>query len=94
MDASFLAPGEELVRRHRFRFTTAQGCALGSVEVVVEELLGPRGAGARCVARPDHPRLVARPEYTARADTVEGSLRVLIEHMRHRPLTDVFFPAR
>jgi hypothetical protein len=94
MNVSFLAPGEELVRRHRFRFTTAQGCALGSVDVVVDELLGPLGVGARYVARPDHPRLVARPEYTARGDTLDGSLRVLIEHMRQRPLTDVFFPER
>jgi hypothetical protein len=90
---TFLRAGEQLVRIHYYRFSSAQGCALGSVDIVVEEALGPEApAVARCVARPQHARLVARPEFTIRAETVDAAVRGLVERLRSRPLTDAFLP--
>lgn len=90
---SFLRPGEQLVRIHYYRFFSAQGCALGSVDIVVEEALGPDApATARCVARPQHDRLVTRPEYIIRAETVDAAVQRLVERLRARPLTDAFLP--
>lgn len=90
---TFLRAGEHLVRVHYFRFLSAQGCALGSVDIVVEEALRPEApAEARCVARPQHARLVTRPEYFLRAETVDAAVRSLVERLRARPLTDAFLP--
>lgn len=95
MPGAFLQAGEQLVHVHHFRYFTSQGCALGSIDVVVEEALGPAASeAARCLARPQHPRLVPRPEYTVRAATVEAALQSLVERLRHRPLTDAFLPTR
>lgn len=93
MELVFLEPDEQLVRVHRFRYRAAVGCALGSMDIVVEEALGPHAPAARCVARPDHPRFVPRPEYAMRAGTVEAALQLLIERIRGRPLSDAFLPA-
>jgi hypothetical protein len=90
---SFLRADEQLVRLHVFRYLSAQGCALGSIEIVVEEALGDIADASRCVARPRHARLVTRPEYTIRAPGVEAALRAVIERLRGRPLTDAFFPS-
>ena len=90
---TFLLAGEQLVRLRYYRFLSAQGCTLGSVDIVVEEALGPDApAAARCVARPHHARLVTRPEYLVRAATVEAAVRSLVEKLRGRPLTDAFLP--
>jgi hypothetical protein len=89
----FLRAGEQLVRIHWYRYFSAQGCALGSVDIVVEEALGPETpAAARCVARPQHGRLVTRPEYLIRAETVDAAVQRLVERLRGRPLTDAFLP--
>lgn len=91
--ASFLRAGEQLVRIHHYRFFSAQGCVLGSVDIVVEEALGPDApAAARCVARPQHARLVTRPEYVVRAESVDAAVQHLVERLRSRPLTDAFLP--
>lgn len=94
MDVSFLRTGEQLIRVHRFRYVTAQGCAIGSVEIVVEETLGPASPAERpCTARPDHPRLVAKSEYTFQRETVEAALQSCVERLRSRPLSEAFLPA-
>jgi hypothetical protein len=91
----FLRAGEQLVRIHYYRFFSAQGCALGSVDIVVEEALDPGApASARCVARPEHARLVTRPEYIIRAETVDAAVRSLVERLRARPLSDAFLPTQ
>ena len=91
----FLRAGEQLVRVHYYRFLSAQGCALGSVDIVVEEALGSEApAEARCVARPRHARLVTRPEYIIRAETVDAAVRSLVERLRARPLSDAFLPTQ
>jgi len=91
--STFLRAGEQLVHIHHYRFFSAEGCALGSVDIVVEEALGADTAAAgRCVARPQHARLVARPEYTVRAESVDAAVRHLVERLRSRPLTDAFLP--
>lgn len=94
----FLRAGEQLVRIHYYRFFSAQGCALGSVDIVVEEALDAEApaapAAARCVARPQHTRLVTRPEYIIRAETVDAAVRSLIERLRARPLSDAFLPTQ
>ena len=91
---SFLRAGEQLVRVHHYRFFSAQGCALGSVDIVVEEALGPEApAAVRCVVRPQHARLVTRPEYVIWAESVDAAVRSLIERLRGHPLTDAFLPA-
>jgi hypothetical protein len=89
----FLRADEQLVRLHAFRYLSAQGCALGSIEILVEEALGDAADASRCIARPQHARLVARPEYTIRASSVEAAVQALIERLRGRPLTDAFFPS-
>lgn len=95
MDMSYLVQGERLLRIHRFRFLKAQGCAEAGLDLVVEEVLGEAAAdpGQRCTARPDHPRLVPKTQYTVRGETVETTLRALIERIRPRPLAEVFLPA-
>lgn len=91
---TFLRAGEQLARIHYYRFFSAQGCALGSVDIVVEEALDPPAPAARCVARPQHARLVTRPEYIIRAETVDAAVRSLVERLRARPLTDAFLPTQ
>ena len=94
---SSLRAGERLTRLHAFRFYSSQGCALGSIDIVVEEALGPASeppAAGRCVARPQHARLVPRPEYTVRGETVEAAVQLLVERLRSRPLTDAFLPTQ
>jgi hypothetical protein len=62
---------------------------------VVEEALGPEApATSRCVARPQHTRLVPKPDYTVRAANVEAALQSLVERLRGRPLTDAFLPTQ
>ncbi|HEY6109440.1 MAG TPA: hypothetical protein VIV56_11140 [Gemmatimonadales bacterium] len=91
----FPRAGEQLVRIHYYRFFSAQGCALGSVDIVVEEALDPGApAAARCVARPQHARLVTRPEFIIRAETVDAAVRSLVERLRARPLSDAFLPTQ
>jgi hypothetical protein len=92
---TFLRAGEQLVRIHYYRFFSAQGCALGSVDIIVEEALDPQApAAARCVARPQHARFVTRPEYIVRAETVDAAVRSLVERLRPRPLSDAFLPTQ
>jgi hypothetical protein len=95
MDVSFLVQGERLIRVHRFRFLKAQGCAQAGLDIVVEEALGETAAepGERCTARPDHPRLVPKAQYTVHEETVEAALRLCVERIRPRPLAEVFLPA-
>jgi hypothetical protein len=95
MDVSYLVSGERLIRVHRFRFLKVQGCAEAGLDIVVEEALGraPGEPGERCTARPDHPRLVPKPHFTVRGETVEAALRAFIERVRPRPLAEVFLPA-
>jgi hypothetical protein len=90
---SFLRADEQLVRLHVFRYLSAQGCTLGSVEIVVREALRDDADAARCLARPRHARLVTRPDYTMRAPSVEAALQAVVERLRGRPLTDAFFPS-
>jgi hypothetical protein len=90
-----LRPGEQLIRLHRFRFLKPSGCALGGVEVVVEEHLGPLPAGApRCTARPDHSQFVPRPELTVSGDTVEDALARCLASIRPRRFIDLFLPTQ
>ena len=71
----FLQPGEHLVQIHRFRYVRAVTCALGTIELVVEETLGQvQDPSKRCVARPDHPVQVVRPELTVYGESVKGAL--------------------
>ena len=88
-----LVAGERLTRVHRFRYQKAVACALGTIELVVEESLDEvQDTSKRCVARPDHPQRVARPELTVYGESIEEALRVLIEKLRGRRPQDVFFP--
>ncbi len=89
-----LRPGEELIEIHRFRFTKASGCAMGGVDLVVEERIGPVPSGsARCTARPDHPTFVSRPEFTVSGDSVEDALDRCLAAIRHRRFVELFLPA-
>ncbi|HET7854047.1 MAG TPA: rhodanese-like domain-containing protein [Candidatus Methylomirabilis sp.] len=91
--AGFLQSGERLVRVHRFRYLRAVACALGTLDLVVEESLdGVNDPAKRCVARPDHPERVARPELTVFGESVEDALRTLIDHLRGRRPPDIFLP--
>jgi hypothetical protein len=88
-----LRTGEQLVRLHRFRFMKSSGCALGGVELIVEEVLGPvPPGGARCTARPDHPTFVPRPEFTASGDSVEEALARCVAAIRPRRFIELFLP--
>jgi len=89
----FLLSGERLVRVHRFRYLRAVSCALGMIDLVVEESLGALAEPARrCAARPEHPIQVARPEFTVTGESVEAALRTLIEQLRGRRPPEVFLP--
>lgn len=89
----FLQPGEHLIRVHRFRYLRAVGCTLGGLILSVEESLGDVGdPSRRCTARPDHPELVPRPEFTVYAADVEGAVRGLIEKLRPRRPQEIFLP--
>jgi len=89
----FLQSGERLIRVHRFRFIRPAGCALGMLDLTVEESLGDvQDPSRRCVARPEHPTQVARPEFTVYGETVEAALRALIEKLRGRRPTEIFLP--
>src|SRR3989304_6338096 len=89
----FLQSGERLVRIHRFRFARPAGCALGLLDLTVEESVGDiQDPSRRCVARPEHPTQVARPELTIYGESVEDALRVLIEKLRGRRPADIFLP--
>ncbi len=88
-----LISGERLARVHRFRYQKAVACALGTIELVVEESLDEvQDTSRRCVARPDHPQRVPRPELTVYGESIEEALRVLIEKLRGRRPQDVFLP--
>ena len=89
----FLQSGERLTRIHRFRYLRAVSCALGMVDLIVEESLGAVAEPARrCVARPEHPIQVARPEFTVTGETVEAALCSLIEKVRGRRPHEIFLP--
>jgi len=89
----FLQSGERLTRIHRFRYLRAVSCALGMIDLVVEESLGAVADPARrCVARPEHPIQVARPEFTVTGETVEAALCSLIEKVRGRRPHEIFLP--
>ena len=91
--ADFLQSGERLIRVHRFRFIRPAGCALGMLDLTVEESVGDvQDPSRRCVARPEHPTQVPRPEFTVYAESEEAALRSLIEKLRgHRP-HEIFLP--
>ncbi len=88
-----LRAGEQLVRIHHFRFMKASGCAMGGVDLVVEETVGavPPG-GVRCTARPDHPTFVSRPEFTVSGDSVDDSVDRCLAAIRHRRFIELFLP--
>ena len=66
---------------------------MGMLDLTVEESLGDvKDPSRRCVARPDHPERVARPELTVYAETVEATLRGLIEKLRGRRPHEIFLP--
>jgi rhodanese-related sulfurtransferase len=89
----FLQTGERLVRIHRFRFARPAGCALGILDLVVEENVGEvPDPSQRFVARPEHHTHVARPEFTVYGETVEAALQALIEKLRGRRSADIFLP--
>lgn len=91
--ADFLRSGEQLIRVHRFRLVRPAGCALGMLDLTVEESLGDvQDPSRRCVARPEHPTQVARPEFTVYGETVDAALRALIEKLRGRRPADIFLP--
>ena len=93
LSANFLQSGERLIRVHRFRFVRPAGCALGMLDLTVEESLGQVADPARrCVARPDDPQRVARPDLTVYGESVEAALRTLIERLRGRRPTEIFLP--
>lgn len=88
-----LQPGERLMRVHRFRYLRAVTCALGVLDLLVEETLGEVPEPTkRCVARPDHPVQVARPELTVYGASVEEAVRVLIEKLKGRRAQEIFLP--
>lgn len=92
-ELDFLQAGERLLRVHRFRYVRAVACALGILELVVEETLGQvQDPSRRCVARPDHPVQVVRPELTVYGESVEGAVRTLIEKLRGRRPQEIFLP--
>lgn len=84
---------ERLVRIHQFRYLRAVGCAWSQLEVTVEEGLGEiPDPSRRCVARPDHPEWVPRPEFIVHGESVEAALQKLIERLRPRKPHEVFLP--
>jgi hypothetical protein len=88
-----LREGEQLIRVHRFRFVKAQGCGLGGVDLVVEEALGPVPPETpRCTARPEHPELVPKPEFTRPGDTVDEAVEHCLEAIRPRRFYELFLP--
>ncbi len=88
-----LHAGEHLVRIHRFRFMKASGCAMGGVDLVVEETIGAVAPGAaRCTARPDHPTFVSRPEFSVAGESVEDALDRCLAAIRHRRFIELFLP--
>ncbi|MBI3989638.1 MAG: hypothetical protein HY347_08470 [candidate division NC10 bacterium] len=93
MDVRYLTTGERLIRVHRFRYVRPAGCALAAGDILVEETLGEiRGGSPRCMARPDHPELVTRPEFVVPGEGVEAVLKALIEKIRPRQFYELFFP--
>lgn len=93
MDVGFLAFGERLVRVHRFRYVRPLGCAFVASDILVEETLGNiLGESQRCVARPDHPELVTRPEFVIYGESVDAALKALIEKIRPRRFSELFLP--
>jgi rhodanese-related sulfurtransferase len=88
-----LISGERLARVHRFRYQRAVACTLGTFELIVEESLGEvEDPSRRCVARPDHPERVPKPDLTVFDESVEEALRVLVEKIRGRRPQEIFLP--
>lgn len=88
-----LLSGERLARVHRFRYQKAVACALGTIDLVVEESLGTVGdPSKRAMARPDHPARVPRPDLTVFGESVEEALGVLIGKLRGRRPQEIFLP--
>jgi hypothetical protein len=66
---------------------------LGTFELIVEESLGEvEDPSRRCVARPDHPERVPKPDLTVFDESVEEALRVLVEKIRGRRPQEIFLP--
>ncbi|MFQ5846501.1 MAG: rhodanese-like domain-containing protein [Candidatus Methylomirabilales bacterium] len=90
---AFLTASERLIRTHRFRYLRAVGCAWSTLDLLVEETLGEvQEPGKRCMARPDHPQQVPRPELTVYGESLEEALRALIDKLRGRRPQEVFLP--
>lgn len=88
-----LLPSEQLLRVHRFRFLKANGCGQSSTSLVVEETVSSLPPGTpRCTARPDHPELVPRSEFTARGESVEEALQNCLAAIRPRRFYELFHP--
>jgi hypothetical protein len=88
-----LRQGERLLRVHRFRFWKAMGCGQGSIDLLVEEALGPVPPETpRCTARPDHAELVTKPEFTKAGDTVEEAVANCLSAIRPRRFYELFLP--
>lgn len=93
LEEGFLASSERLIRVHRFQYLRAVGCAWSTLDLTVEEGLNEvQDATKRCVARPDHPERVPRPEFIVYGESVEAALRTLIERLRARRPQEVFLP--
>ena len=88
-----LRPAEQLIRIHRFRFVKAQGCGVTGIDLHVEEALGPvQPETPRCTARPDHPELVTKPEFTTPGGTVEEAVANCLAAIRPRRFYELFLP--
>lgn len=93
VDVAFLQKGEQLIRLHRFRLQRATGCAWASVDLLVEEALGPvEDETRRCIAKPDHPQRVPKPDLLGAGGTVWAALEQLLFRIRGRRAPDLFLP--
>lgn len=93
LQADFFQSSERLIRVHCFRYLRAAGCAWSALDLTVEESLGEvRDPARRCMARPDHPEQMPKPEFTVYGESVEAALRALIEKIRRRRPQEVFLP--
>ncbi len=93
MEVDYLTTSERLLRLHRFRYMRASGCAPTGHDIVVEEAVGSiPEESQRCMARPDHPELVPRPEVFGYGESVEQALQDCIEKIRPRRFAELFLP--
>ncbi len=93
MEVGYFPPAERLLRLHRFRYMRALGCSWTGHDIVVEEAIGSiPDESQRCMARPDHPELVPRPEFFGYGKSVEQALQACIEKIRARRFAELFLP--